>query len=107
MPQRPYLPPGTLRAALAYPAGPDRFADGAVRAALERVGLGHLAASLDREARWDRELSAEERQRLAFARILLHAPRWVVLDDADPALDEETRAGPCARLRATSSPGRR
>jgi putative ATP-binding cassette transporter len=91
VPQRPYLPPGTLRAALAYPAAPDRFADAALGAALERVGLGHLAASLGREARWDRELSEEEQHRLAVARVLLHAPRLVVVDEGVPRVDEETR----------------
>ena len=91
MPQRPYLPLGTLRAAVSYPAEPGRFDDAAVRAALERVDLGHLVPSLDRTERWDRQLSLDEQQRLAFARLLLHAPRWVVLDDAIGALDEEHR----------------
>src|SRR5690606_14734169 len=62
-----------------------------VRAALERVDLGHLAPSLDRIERWDRRLSPDEQQRLAFARLLLRAPRWVVLDDAIGALDEAHR----------------
>jgi vitamin B12/bleomycin/antimicrobial peptide transport system ATP-binding/permease protein len=91
MPQRPYLPPGTLRVAVSYPAGPRRFDDAAVRAALERVDLGHLAPSLDRTERWDRQLSLDEQQRLAFARLLLHAPRWVMLDDAIGALGEGHR----------------
>jgi vitamin B12/bleomycin/antimicrobial peptide transport system ATP-binding/permease protein len=91
MPQRPYLPLGTLGGALSYPAEPGRFDDAAVRAALERVDLGHLIPSLDRTERWDRQLSLDEQQRLAFARLLLHAPRWVVLDDAIGALDEDHR----------------
>jgi len=91
MPQRPYLPPGTLRAAVSYPAEPGRFDDAAVRAALERVDLGHLAPSLDRTERWDRQLSLDEQQRLAFARLLLHAPRWIMLDDAIGALGEDHR----------------
>ena len=91
MPQRPYLPLGTLRAAVVYPAEPDRFDDAAVRAALERLDLAHLAPSLDRVERWDRQLSLDEQQRLAFARLLLHRPRWVVLDDAIGALDENHR----------------
>ncbi|MGH6901338.1 MAG: ATP-binding cassette domain-containing protein, partial [Geminicoccaceae bacterium] len=91
MPQRPYLPLGTLRAAVSYPAEPSRFDDAAVRAALERVDLGHLASALERTERWDRLLSLDEQQRLAFARLLLHAPRWVVLDDATGALDEDHR----------------
>jgi vitamin B12/bleomycin/antimicrobial peptide transport system ATP-binding/permease protein len=91
MPQRPYLPPGTLRVAVSYPAEPGRFDDAAIRAALERVELGHLAPSLDDEDRWDRKLQLDEQQRLAFARLLLHAPRWVFLDDAIGALAEDHR----------------
>jgi putative ATP-binding cassette transporter len=91
MPQRPYLPPGTLRVAVSYPAEPGRFDDPAVGAALERVDLGHLAPSLDQNDRWDRKLSLDEQQRLAFARLLLHAPRWVFLDDAIGALAEGHR----------------
>ena len=91
MPQRPYLPLGTLRAAVSYPDGPERFDDAAVRAALERVDLGHLVPLLDRTERWDHQLSLDEQQRLAFARLLLQRPRWVVLDDAVGALDEEHR----------------
>jgi vitamin B12/bleomycin/antimicrobial peptide transport system ATP-binding/permease protein len=91
MPQRPYLPPGSLRAAVSYPAEPDGFGDAAIRAALERVDLGTLAPSLDRVDRWDRVLPLDEQQRLAFARLLLHAPRWVFLDDAVGALGEEHR----------------
>jgi vitamin B12/bleomycin/antimicrobial peptide transport system ATP-binding/permease protein len=91
MPPRPYLPLGTLRAGASYPAAPGRFDDAAVAIALERVGLCHLLASLDREGRWDKDLSLEEQQRLAFARLLLHRPRWALLDDALGALDEEQR----------------
>jgi vitamin B12/bleomycin/antimicrobial peptide transport system ATP-binding/permease protein len=91
MPQRPYLPLGTLRAAVSYPAEPGHFDDGAVRATLEQVDLGHLAPALDRTERWDRQLSLDEQQRLAVARLLLHRPRWVVGDDAIGALDEDHR----------------
>ena len=88
MPQRPYLPLGTLHAAVSYPAEPERFDGPAVAAALERVGLEHLVPSLEREERWDKDLSLDEQQRLAFARLLLHQPRWVVLDDAMGALED-------------------
>jgi hypothetical protein len=88
MPERPYLPLGTLRAAVCYPAEPGRFDEAAVVAALERVDLGDLVPSLDRSERWDRQLPLDEQQRLAFARLLLHAPRWVVLDDAVSALSD-------------------
>ncbi len=91
MPQRPYLPLGTLRAAVAYPAPSTKFADPAVRAALERCALPHLVPRLDEEDRWDRVLSLGEQQRLAFARTLLHRPRWVFLDEATAALDEENQ----------------
>jgi putative ATP-binding cassette transporter len=91
MPQRPYLPLGSLRTAVSYPAVPGRFDDAAVRAALMRVGLGHLVPALEHEQRWDKELPVEEQQRLAFARLLLHQPRWVLIDDAMGALDEEHR----------------
>jgi vitamin B12/bleomycin/antimicrobial peptide transport system ATP-binding/permease protein len=88
MPQRPYMPLGTLRAAVCYPGEPGRFEEAAVVAALERVDLGDLVPSLDRSERWDRQLPLDEQQRLAFARLLLHAPRWVVLDDAVSALSD-------------------
>jgi putative ATP-binding cassette transporter len=91
MPQRPYLPFGTLRAAVCYPGEPGRFAEAAVVAALERVDLGDLVPSLDRTERWDRQLPLDEQQRLAFARLLLHAPRWVVADDALSALSDSHR----------------
>jgi putative ATP-binding cassette transporter len=91
MPQRPYLPLGTLRAAVCYPAGSGQFDATAVVAALERVDLGHLIPSLDRTERWDRQLPLDEQQRLAFARLLLHAPRWVIADDALSALGDSHR----------------
>jgi hypothetical protein len=67
MPQRPYLPLGTLRAAVCYPAAPEQFEEAAVIAVLERLRLGHLVPSLDRTERWgDRQLPMDEQQRLAF-----------------------------------------
>jgi putative ATP-binding cassette transporter len=89
MPQRSYLPLGTLRAALAYPAPLKSFAKSAVKAALERCGLGYLIERLDEIERWDRVLSVGEQQRVAFARLLLHKPGWVFMDEATSALDEE------------------
>jgi putative ATP-binding cassette transporter len=91
MPPRPYLPLGSLHAGASYPAAPERFDHACVATALQRVGLSHLLASIDHEERWDKNLSLEEQQRLAFARLLLHRPRWVLLDDALGALDEEHR----------------
>ncbi len=91
MPHRPYLPPGTLRGAIAYPSAPDAFAAGDIEAALARLGLDRLTPALDRERRWDRELSLDDQQRLAFVRLLLHRPRWVFLDDAMGALGDAHR----------------
>ena len=89
LPQRPYLPLGTLRQALAYPqtaaaAGSQQ----AMEAALRDVGLGRLASRLDQMDDWSRILSLGEQQRLAFARVLLVRPQWVFLDEATSALDE-------------------
>ena len=88
MPQRPYLPLGTLHAALSYPAASDVFSDEEVRDALAVVGLAHLAPRLAEEERWDRVLSLGEQQRMAFARLLLHKPAWIFMDEATAALDE-------------------
>jgi len=87
--QQPYLPIGTLRAALSYP-GPERsFPDEKIREALEQVGLGNLAGRLDESDHWEKRLSAGEEQRIGIARALLHEPRWLFLDDATAALDEQ------------------
>jgi putative ATP-binding cassette transporter len=91
LPQRPYLPLGTLRNALSYPGPPEAFSDADVRHALERCDLGNLVAKLDRTERWDKELSLGEQERLAFARLLLHKPGWVFLDEATAALDEDSQ----------------
>lgn len=87
MPERPYLPLGTLRSAVTYPARPNHADDATIDSALRQMGLDHLLPSLDREARWDQTLSLDEQQRLAFARLILYAPRWVILDDALSAVD--------------------
>lgn len=91
LPQRPYLPYGTLRAAVSYPAPPDRFEKKAIASILERVELENLVPLLDQVDRWSRQLPLDEQQRLAFVRVLLHAPSWVVLDDAISALGESHR----------------
>jgi vitamin B12/bleomycin/antimicrobial peptide transport system ATP-binding/permease protein len=87
LPQRPYLPLGTLRRVVTYPDASDARSAREVAAALKKVELGHLAERLDEEASWDQILSGGEKQRLAFARILLHRPDIVVLDEATAALD--------------------
>jgi putative ATP-binding cassette transporter len=92
LPHRPYMPLGSLRAALTYPAPPEQFSDKTIRAALDRIGLSRLAPVLDRVARWDQELPLDEQQRVAYVRVLLHKPRWVIQDEALSELDETTEA---------------
>lgn len=88
VPQWPYMPMGTLRAAAAYPAPESTFPDDRVREALALLGLERLRDSLDETAPWDQILSPHEQQRLALVRVLLHAPDWLFLDKATSALDE-------------------
>ena len=90
LPQRPYMPIGSLREAVAYPAGATGFSDEALRAALEDCQLPGLAARLDDHEHWAQRLSPGEQQRLAFARALLHKPDWLFLDEATSALDTAT-----------------
>jgi vitamin B12/bleomycin/antimicrobial peptide transport system ATP-binding/permease protein len=89
VPQRPYLPLGTLRSALLYP-GDDKGSLPTTRliAVLDEVGLGALADELDLVENWSQRLSLGEQQRLAFARILLMKPALLFLDEATSALDE-------------------
>ncbi len=86
-----YIPPGALRGALADPFQPSQFTSDDYIAALERTELAHLAPDLDRVASWERELTSEEQQKFALARLLLHKPRWIVLDQAIDHIDEDTR----------------
>jgi putative ATP-binding cassette transporter len=91
MPRTPYLPPGTLCEVLAYPSSAGKFDKQACAEALTRLGMKRLSAQLDESRRWDHELSEDEQQSVAFARLLLHAPRWVVVDGALDSLDVGTR----------------
>ena len=91
MPRRPYVPPGTLREVLAYPLKVETFRAKAFTDALYRVGLTRLVPMVDLARRWDRELGHDEQQSLAFARLLIHAPPWVLLDEVLDSMDEETR----------------
>jgi len=86
--QKPYVPMGTLRNALLYPFADAKVEEPQIRRALEDAGLGHLAVRLDQTERWDQVLGNGERQRLCLARVLIHRPDIVVLDDALAALDE-------------------
>jgi putative ATP-binding cassette transporter len=88
VPQRPYIPLGTLRDAIAYPVEGSLLADQRAKAVLKDVGLGYLADKLDtEEERWDQTLSGGERQRVAFARLLIDEPDIIIMDEATAALD--------------------
>ncbi|HEY4443513.1 MAG TPA: ABC transporter ATP-binding protein/permease [Steroidobacteraceae bacterium] len=91
MPRTPYLPPGTLREVLAYPSATARFDADAYANALVRLELQRLVPLLDESRRWDHELSEDEQQTLAFARVVLHAPPWVLIDEVLDSLDEDAR----------------
>jgi len=88
LPQRPYLPLGTLADALVYPRAADELARDRLVEALSAVGLPQLVDRLDEEGNWAQRLSIGEQQRLAFARVLLARPEIVFLDEATSALDE-------------------
>jgi putative ATP-binding cassette transporter len=90
VPQSPYLPLGSLRAALSYPAAEGTFPDDRIREMLHLLGLDHLATRLDEAEPWDQQLSPHEQQRLAMVRVLLNEPEWIFLDKATSSLDEQT-----------------
>src|SRR3954453_4719026 len=91
LPQKPYVPQGTLRRAVAYPGASENWTLEEIGAALDKVGLKHLIEKIEEEAPWDQTLSGGEKQRLAFARLFLHSPDIIVLDEATSALDEKSQ----------------
>ncbi|MGZ9718457.1 ABC transporter ATP-binding protein/permease [Rhizobium miluonense] len=91
LPQRPYIPSGTLRRAVAYPRAADDWTLDEIKAVMEKVGLDYLNDKIEEDAPWDQTLSGGEKQRLAFARLLLHNPDIIVLDEATSALDEKSQ----------------
>ena len=92
LPQRTYLPLGTLRQALVYPQTLDAYSLADVHHALEAVGLGALSHELDEAGNWSQRLSGGEQQRLGVARVLLAKPDFLFLDEATSALDEAGEA---------------
>jgi putative ATP-binding cassette transporter len=91
LPQRPYIPLGTLATALAYPEVAEPALRPRIVKSLEQVGLGAFTAWLDESEDWPHRLSLGEQQRLAFARVLLAEPEIVFLDEATSALDENVQ----------------
>jgi putative ATP-binding cassette transporter len=89
LPQKPYLPIGSLKRAVSYPEEETRFSDDEIREALRAVGLPKLADDLERRENWAQVLSGGEQQRLAFARALLTKPDWLFLDEATASLPED------------------
>jgi putative ATP-binding cassette transporter len=85
----PYLPRGTLREVMAYPSKVDAYEPDAFAHALNRLGLERLLSQLDETQRWDRDLGQDEQLALAFARIVLQKPSWVLVDDAFSTLEDE------------------
>ena len=92
LPQRPYFPVGSLKAAIVYPAEASALGTDRVSDVLIAVGLPQLASRLEEDAHWNRILSLGEQQRLGLARALLHAPQYLFLDEATASLDEASEA---------------
>ena len=101
LPQRPYIPIGPLREALAYPGAASSFSDDELRGALKKVGLTAFTDRLDDSDNWQMRLSGGEQQRLAVARALLARPDWLFLDESTASLDEKSEADLYRAIAAT------
>ena len=99
LPQKPYIPLGSLRDALTYPGSGEGIAEERLTAILAQVGLAYLAPDLDKADNWAQRLSGGEQERVAFARVLLAEPATIFLDEATSALDEGSEAAIYRMLR--------
>ena len=100
LPQRPYLPLGTLRQAITYPDTETKFSVSHFEWTMKRCGLNYLVKRLDEPGiRWDQTLSGGERQRVAFCRLLLQKPGIIIMDEATSALDEDSQYSLLSLLR--------
>lgn len=91
LPQRPYIPLGSLAEAISYPHTHKNWDAERMKECLIRVNLEAFVPLLEKTARWDKMMSLGQQQRLAFARLLLHKPKWIFLDEATSALDDENQ----------------
>ncbi|OEF26080.1 ABC transporter ATP-binding protein/permease [Vibrio rumoiensis] len=92
LPQKPYLPEGTLREVLCYPQRDTNIQDSEIIERLNLCHLGHFASQLDQHQHWSHTMSAGEQQRVAIVRALILQPQWLFLDEATSSLDEETES---------------
>lgn len=99
LPQKPYVPQGTLRDAITYPSSGDSHEDAEIIVALKLVGLERLSNALDENENWTQRLSGGEQQRLSLARALLARPDILFLDEATSAMDEDGEAKIYAMLK--------
>jgi putative ATP-binding cassette transporter len=99
VPQRPFLPEGTLRDALCYPSPASAFPDEVIRQALECAGTRWLVPRLDAADNWEQSLPQRAQQRLGLARVLMQRPDWVLLEEATDAFDPEGERVILGRLR--------
>jgi putative ATP-binding cassette transporter len=100
LPQRPYIPLGTLRSVISYPNAPDAFSQEDIARALTGAGLPQLVERLDQDDTWPIRLSGGEQQRVALARALLAKPKWIFLDEATASLDPEAETELYATLKS-------
>lgn len=98
MPQRPYLPAGTLRSVLCYPAPASAFDIEAIHCAMGLAGVSWLAPRLGETDAWERVLPLRAQQRIGFARMFLHKPKWIFIEEASDAFVPQSEAGIMERL---------